>query len=209
MMKKLSLLLCTSFLVGCSILVQDEPLPLYTLKSGDVKSTHVLSTSLAIDMPLSEASLDTQRIALTPSPYERDYIADGQWPDRLPKIIQEVLLEGLSERWGEASVSRMSSGLQATSLLQTEVHDFSVYYLNTEHPEVHLKIAFKVVDLRARKVWMGKVFSVKEPICLVSMKGIVEAFNKGLHKLLQQAMLWMEGALKERPLNARNNKLGR
>lgn len=210
MIQKVSFLIVASFLSGCSLLNEDVPLPLYTLKSGNVEPSQALLDSLAVDMPLGEASLDTQRIALTPSPYERDYLADGQWPDRLPKVMQEVLLESLSERWGGASVSRVGTGLQVKYLLQTEIQDFSVYNLNTGHPEVHLKVAFRVVNLRERKVMAGHVFSVKEVVCSLSMKSIVEAFNKGFHTLLDQAMPWMEsGFLKESALNARNDKLGR
>lgn len=180
---------------------EDTVLPLYTLKSGNVESHRVLPAPVALDMPLAEASLNTERIALTPSPYERDYFADGQWPDRLPKIMQEVLIESLSKRWGEEFVSRSGTGLQVNYLLQTEIQDFSVYYLKTERPEVHLRVAFKIVNLRERKILVGQVFSVKEPICAVTMKGIVEAFNKGFSVLLQEAMPWMEGALKESRLH--------
>jgi cholesterol transport system auxiliary component len=210
MMQKVSLLICASLLSGCSLLSQEEPLPLYTLKSGQVEPGQPLSDLLAIDMPLSEASLDTQRIALTPSPYERDYLADGQWPERLPKIMQEVLLESLSTRWGGAYVGRTGSGLQANNLLQTEIQDFSLYYLGTVAPEIHLKMSFKILNLRTRKVLAGQTFGVKEKVCSYSMIGIVEAFNKGLHALLQQAMPWMEESLlKKSALDAGNNKLGR
>lgn len=210
MMKKFSLLLCTGLLSGCAFLNQDEPLPLYTLKSGVIECNQVLSEQLAIDIPLSEASLNTERIALTPSAYQRDYLADGQWPDRLPKVMQEVFLTSLSERWGGGFVSRIGSGLQAKYLLQTDIQDFSVYNLGTGYPEVRLKIAFKVVDLRARRVLDGQIFCITEPACNSSMDSLVEAFNKGIQHLLEQAIPWMEEEfLKERALNARNNKLGR
>lgn len=210
MMKKISLLMCASLLSGCSFLSQEEALPLYTLKSGPVDSGQVLSTSIAIDMPICEASLDTERIAVTPSPYERDYLADGQWPERLPKIVQAVLLESLGTRWGTASVGRIGSGIQMNELLQTEIQDFSVYHLGTLAPEVHLKVSFKIINLRTRKVLAGRTFEGIEKVCLTSMTGIVEAFNNGFRTLLQQAMPWMEGTvLKESALNVRNNKLGR
>lgn len=210
MMKKLSLLFCTCFLSGCSFLNQDEPLPLYTLKSAPTECNQVLSEPLAIDFPLGEASLDTERIALTPSLYERDYLANGQWPDRLPKVMQEVLQTSLSERWGAGFVSRMGAGLQVKYLLQTDIQDFSVYNLGTECPEVRLKISFKIVNLRKRTVIDGQTFCLTEPACSPSMGDLVEAFNKGVHHLLEQTMPWMEETfLKERALNARNNKLGR
>jgi len=209
MMKKLHLLLFSCFLSGCSLLSQEEPLPLYTLKSGHILPNATLSSSLGIDVPLGEASLDTQRIAVTPSLYERDYLADGQWPDRLPKIVQEVLLESLSERWGGAAISRVSMGLQVKYVLQTEIQDFSVHQLSSGHPEARLKIAFKLINLRTRDVLAAHVFSVKEPVCIVSMNGIVGALNKGLQALIGQVIPWIEGSLKESVLNTRSDKLSR
>lgn len=210
MMRKLTLLITASVLSGCSFFAQDEPLPLYTLKSAVVEPYGIVVDPIGIDLPVSEASLDTQRIALTPSLYERDYLADGQWPDRLPKVVQEVLLESLSARWGSASVSRMGSAIQVKYMLQTEIQDFSVYNLNTGQPEVHLKVAFKIVNLRSRSVVGGEIFSTTEPACSNTMGGIVAALNKGLHCLLSEAMPWMEtNLLKESALNTRDNELGR
>lgn len=203
MMKKLSLLFCASFLAGCSFLDQDTPLPLYTLKGGAMECHPALAEPLAIDLPVGEASLDTERIALTPSPYQRDYLADGQWPDRLPKVMQELLQERLSERWGAEFVSRMGTGLKTTYLLQTDIQDFSVHHLGTEAAEVRLKISFKLVNLRERAVLAGQVFCLQEPLCTSSMGATVEAFNKATHRLLEQAIPWMEATfLKEhaRPL---------
>jgi cholesterol transport system auxiliary component len=192
MMKKLCLLFYTSLLAGCSFLEPDQPLPLYTLKGGSIACHRALTEPLAIDLPLGEASLDTERIALTPSPYQRDYLADGQWPDRLPKVMQTVLQERLSERWGAAFVSRMGTGLQVKYLLQTDIQDFSVHHLGTEAAAVRLKIAFKLVNLRERKIIAGQVFCLEEPLCAPSMGAIVEAFNAGTHHLLEQAIPWME-----------------
>ena len=66
-------------------------MPLYTLKSQLIESSPRFSDSVAVDVPLSEASLNTDRIAITPSHYQREYLADGVWPDSLPKVVQEVL----------------------------------------------------------------------------------------------------------------------
>jgi cholesterol transport system auxiliary component len=193
-MKKISLLVVTSLLSGCALLDPEQAPPLYTLKSEVLESRPVLAASLAIDMPQSEASLNTPRIAVTPSPYQRDYLAEGQWPDKLPKIFQEVLLDTFNQRWGGAYVSRVSTGLQTKYILFSEIQDFSVYHLERDHPEVHVKVAFKLADLRARRVFAGHTFSIITPISLFTMKGIVEAFNKGLQCLLTEATPWMEEA---------------
>jgi cholesterol transport system auxiliary component len=193
MHKKSPLLLLSCFLSACTLFPEgQEPLPLYTLKSEVYKTSGALKKPLAIDYPISEASLDTGRIAITPSLYQRDYLADGQWPDRLPKVVHNVLVESLSERWGGVYVNRSGMGLQTHYVLTTEIQDFSVQNLEVGYPEVHLKILFKLVDFRNHQALAAKIFTEKTPVRLLSADGIVIAFNHGLHCLLLKAMPWME-----------------
>lgn len=191
-MKKLTLFIAMCLLSGCALFGEEEALPLYTLTTERIEPGSALSESLAIDVPLSEASLDTPRIALTPSPYQRDYLANGQWPERLPKTLQEVFLESFSQRWGGIHVNRVSSGLQTTYILQSEIQDFSVHDLYGNTPNVRLKIVFKIIDLQNRNVLAAQQFCETSPIPSTTMKGIVEAFNRGLHCLLEKAIPWME-----------------
>lgn len=192
-MKKTTLLILTSLLSGCSLLESPQVLPLYTLKCTTFEPREVLSSSLAVDTPLSEASLNTTRIALTPSPFQRDYLADGQWPDRLPKVLQEVFLESFGARWGEVYVNRVGSALDTKYLLQSEIQDFSVYNLDQEQPEVRIKILFKLIELRNRKVIAAQTFSKVTPVSSATMRGIVEGFNQDVHGLLKDTISWMEG----------------
>ncbi|MBX9786448.1 MAG: ABC-type transport auxiliary lipoprotein family protein [Alphaproteobacteria bacterium] len=187
-MKYVSLILFSFVLTSCALLETSEPLPLYTLQSGSFERTNFLTESMAIDTPLSEASLNTNRIALTPSPYQREYFADASWPDRLPDIFQEALLEGLSQRWGGIYVNRVKTGLQTKYVLHTEIQDFSVHNMNT----AILKVRFKLVDLRERKVIASHIIEEKIPLCAITLEGIITAFNKGTHVLLEDAIAWME-----------------
>ena len=208
-MKKGIVLVLGCFLTGCSLLFDGgEPLPLYTLKSLPLKSTYKFGAPLAIDLPLSESSLNTARIAVTPSLYQRDYLADGEWPDRLPKVVQEVLLESLSERWGGEHVNRNSAGLQTAYVLFSEIQDFSLYYLETGCAEVRLKIMFKLVDFQNRRVLAAHTFFERVSVASFTMTGIVGAFNQALQTLLEKAVPWMEsGISKERVPHSPKKKL--
>lgn len=191
-MKYVSLILFSFALTSCAFLETPEPLSLYTLQSGSFEQTNLITESIAIDTPLSEASLNTNRIALTPSPYQREYFADASWPDRLPNIFQEALLEGLSQRWGGIYVNRLRIGLQTKYVLHTEIQDFSVHNVGTTQAKAALKIRFKLFSLRERKVIASQVFEEKVPLCTVTMEGIINAFNEGTHFLIEDAITWME-----------------
>lgn len=191
-MKKLGLLIFMGLLSGCSLLFPEPTIPLYTLKGGIFEQHPELSESLIIDLPKSEASLNTQRIAVTPSPYQRDYLAEGQWPDRLPKVFQEVLLDSFTQQWGGKYVNRSGASLQAKYILYSEIQDFSVYYLEKSSPEVRLRVTFKLINMRERQVFAGKTFFITMPVILTTVNGVVEAFNKGVRCLLVDVTSWME-----------------
>ena len=92
--------------------------------------------------------------------------------------------------------------------MHSEIQDFSVYHLDNDNPEIRQKILFKLIDLRDRHILSSHIFSHTIPVSSVTVKGIVEAFNKGLYCLLEEAVLWMEEIfLKESPLNSRDDKL--
>jgi cholesterol transport system auxiliary component len=192
-MKKGIFILLGVLVTGCSLFPEGEPpLPLYVLKSGPITPTQALKEPLAVDDPVSEVSLNTHRIAITPSPYQRDYLADGQWPDRLPTVFEEILIESLSERWGGTYVNRNSAALKTTYVLFSEIQDFSLYPMEGGSSEVRLRVMFKVIDFQNRQAIAARTFSEKVPVSCLSMHTIVEAFNQGLQTLLKKAMPWME-----------------
>ena len=179
-------------LASCTLLETPEPLPLYTLQSGPFERANTLKESLAIDTPLCEARKNTKRIALTPSPYQRDYFADGSWPDRLPNVFQTVLLDGLTQRWGGIKVNPMRTGLQTKYVLQSEIQDFSIHDCDGAETEAHIKVLFKVVNLRDRKVVASQSFEEKVPLHSLTMETIIVSFNQGTHSLLERTISWME-----------------
>ena len=185
------------FLSGCTLFEPQEPLPLYSLESGTFQRTQDLSISIAIDEPLSEASLNTTRIALTPAPFRRDYLANGAWPNRLPLVFQRVLLQGLGQKWGEAHVNRFASGIESKYLISSELQDFSVHYCPDGEYQTYLQVTFKVIDLKERKVITAKTFTERSTIPSFTLLSIVETFNQSTHSLINQAGEWVESVLKK------------
>lgn len=194
-MNKSILLIFLALLTGCTLFEAQEPLPLYTLESVQFKALHDFENSINIDQPLSEPGLDTTRISLKPSPYQQDYLANGSWPERLPKVIQNQLIQGLSQKWGAQQVNRPSDGVDAPYILTSTIEDFSVLQYPGKMPEVNIVITFKLVDLKERKVVSAKSFVQKEPIQNFTMLGIISTFSQCTHSLIDEISLWAQTTL--------------
>src|SRR5436305_2765007 len=52
---------------------------------------------LVVAAPVAPASLDVERIALERAPNVMDYYANAQWADRLPLVIQTLLVEAFEK----------------------------------------------------------------------------------------------------------------
>ncbi len=194
-MKNSILLISLAFLTGCTLFEAQEPLPLYTLESGHYKPSQGFSTSINIDEPKSEPGLDTIRISLKPNPYQQEYVANGSWPERLPKIFQNQLIQGFSQKWGGQNVNRLSDGVAAQYILSSNIEDFSVLHYPGKHPQVSISITFKLIHFMDRKVIAAKTFCQKTPIQNFTMLGIVSTLSQCTHSLIDKAADWIEESL--------------
>src|SRR5689334_22189014 len=87
-------------LAGCSNLIGPPPSPqIYVLRPVFRPMTLAANASwqLVIAVPTAPESLDTERIALERPPDALDYYANSQWADRVPLVLQSLLVEAFEE----------------------------------------------------------------------------------------------------------------
>jgi cholesterol transport system auxiliary component len=84
--------------------------------------------ALAILRPDTAAGLDTDRIALTQPDGTMDYYAKATYPDRLPTIVQQALLDGFESSGRMDAVAREEDALHTDYNLAVEIKDFAAHY---------------------------------------------------------------------------------
>jgi len=57
-----------------------------------------------------------------------DYYANSQWTDRVPLLLQSLLVEAFEKSGRIAAVGRETAGIRADYVLETEIRDFEAYY---------------------------------------------------------------------------------
>jgi cholesterol transport system auxiliary component len=109
--------------------------------------------ALAIARPHVSGGLDTDRIALIQANGTMDYYANAIYPDRLPGILQSVLLEGFEVSGRIHAVAREDDALHSDYGLVTEVRDFQAQYgVAGGIPEATVTIAAKLIASRDRRI---------------------------------------------------------
>jgi cholesterol transport system auxiliary component len=81
-----------------------------------------------VGAPDAPASLDTERIALSRTPNTMDYFANAAWSDRVPVLVQRLLIQTFDASNRIVAVDRDTTGLENDYVLQTEIRDFEARY---------------------------------------------------------------------------------
>ena len=192
-----ALVMVTSMLMaGCgNIIGPGKPLQLYTLEpqvpvsSGPARQ--VVSGQLSIDIPDAEASLNTNRIALNPTPATMDYFANASWPDRLPLLFQSRLIESFEKDGRVASVARDTAALHADYLVKSEIRSFQARYAAPNSaPDIVVRIDVTLVQVATEKVILRKEMSQQVHAGENTLPAIVLAFNSATTSILKDIVDW-------------------
>ena len=145
-------------LTGCQALSAidsaAEPTDLYT---ATPKSTFDLDLpnvywQLAVEVPVSAASLNTGRVAIQMSPTSTDYYAKVAWTDRAPLMVQTRIVDSFENTRKIVAVARESIALRANYVLQPDLRNFEAMYFYGQPPIVKVRIIAKLVRMPDRQI---------------------------------------------------------
>jgi cholesterol transport system auxiliary component len=112
-----------------------------------------VSWALSVLVPDMPGNLNGNRIALAKSDGTTDFYANATYPDRLPSLVQNALMDGFEASNRIDAVAREQDALHAEYNLVTEVKDFEARYSQPDGiPDVAVTIAAKLVTSHARKI---------------------------------------------------------
>ena len=128
--------------------------PLYPMRPAfPAGSGEKVGWALAILRPDVAPGLDSDRIALTQPDGAMDFYAKANYPDRLPAIVQQVLLDGFESSGRIDAVAREQDALHADYNLAVELKDFAAHYGQRDGiPEVSVVITVKLTTAHGRDI---------------------------------------------------------
>src|SRR5262249_41363211 len=141
---------------------------------------------LAVSLPLARANLDTARIALNKMQIMMDYYADAAWTDRLPLLVQDLLIECFEHSGKITGVARDTLGIAANYRIDTELRQFEAHYDREDAaPRVIVRIEAKLTILPERNIINSWTVTEEVQSQRNDIQSIVIAFNKAGGSALQ------------------------
>jgi cholesterol transport system auxiliary component len=179
---------------GCADLVgPPPPSKLYLLKPA---LPHALpgakvNWSLSIQLPDTSAGLDSERIVIRRPPAGMDFYADAAWPDRLPVLVQGVLLEAFESGGRIGAVARDSDAAHADYYLATDLRDFEARYDEPDGvPTAVVRIGARMIVARTRDIAGYTESSREARASQNSVEAAIEALATALSGVLGEIVPW-------------------
>lgn len=196
-LRHLTIALAVLGLAGCAKMFTEPPRPLYRLTApNDFPATlpHV-AAQFVVDVPYAPAALDTQRIAVSKSPVSLDYLADGDWADRAPGLVQTALIEAFENSKAVGGVGAQVLGLHADFVIESDLRHFEVAFDSQPGKAeggaaVSVALAVKLVKVPEHKIVAQTLISAREPAAANATPEIAVAFNRAVASVAKQVVAW-------------------
>jgi cholesterol transport system auxiliary component len=184
---------------GCSVLPSPPASQIYRLSplTGDLQHRRTLLKRLVVDTPTASESLDTNRIALTRGPTRFDYFANSLWTDRVPMLVQTLLVETLESYGGIAEVGRDVQAAIPEQLLKTEIRKFEADYAGAtdQAPTVVVSVDLDLVRMPDHRMLGHTLLTNTAVASRNSVDSVVLAFDVVVGRILVDCVDWTRSVI--------------
>lgn len=177
-------------LSGCgSVLGTKTPPDTYALTGTPaVEGRASPRRQILIAEPIALKALDSEQIVIKPTPSSIQYLADSQWSDRLPKIVQAKLIQAFENSGRVGGVGRPGEGLAIDYQISTSIRSFEVRVQGGNTAVV--EISAKVINDRNGTVRDQQVFRSTSPVRGSSNEAYVEALDRAFDNVTTDLVRW-------------------
>jgi cholesterol transport system auxiliary component len=171
-----------------------EPTDLYDLtpKSTYAADMPTIAAQIVIEEPTAASSVNTDRIAIKPNPYQVQYFPQARWVDRAPLLVQTMLLESFENTGKVGAVGRQAIGLSSDFTLLTELREFQAVLVGGENGAISVvvQLNMKIVQEPLGLIVASRSFVHREMSASNEILSVVAAFDTALGKTMGQTIDW-------------------
>lgn len=179
---------------GCSLFKAPPPIT-YAFEAPAAAARLPGTTSAQILVPEATAldTLNTLRVVVSTGG-KLSYYPDVQLPDRLPKVIQDKIIETFQVSRKAHAVGRPGEGLSIDYQILTNVR---VFEFSTGPGGMTARVAIyaQLLDDRNGRAVATRLFSASSPVRADNGDAVVEGLNAALAKVLLDIAAWTFAAI--------------
>lgn len=143
---------------------------------------------LLVAEPSAVAILDTERVVARPASGQVAYLADVQWSDRLPKLLQSRILQTFENSSRLRAVGRPGERLTGDFQLVTDIRGF--HLLAASEPVGEVEIAAKLVNDRTGRILGARVFRAVVPAAATEGPEAMRAIDAAFGEVARELVAW-------------------
>ncbi len=153
-----------------------------------VEAQSARNRQILISEPIALKALDSEQIVIRPSASSLQYLSSSQWSDRLPKIVQDKLVQAYENSGKLAGVGRPGEGLAIDFQIVTAIRAFEIRVSGGEKAVV--EISAKVLNDRNGTVVASKVFFASTPVSGSGNEAYVQSLDRAFETVISDLVSW-------------------
>jgi cholesterol transport system auxiliary component len=153
-----------------------------------VSGKNARNRQILIDEPTALKALDSERIVIRPTPSAIEYLAQSQWSDRLPKIVQDKLVQAFENSGRVGGVGRPGEGLAIDFKIITAIRAFEIKADAGELAVV--EISAKVLNDRNGVIAATNVFRATSPVTGSGNAAYVQSLDRAFEIVVAEIVGW-------------------
>ncbi len=146
------------------------------------------SKQILVPEPTALKALDSDQVVIRLSGSEIQYLADSQWSDRLPKMVQSKLVQAFENTGKIGGVGKPGEGLAIDFQVITDIRSFEI---STEGADTAIvEIFAKIVNDRNGTVRAQKAFRAIVPVSGSGNPAFVKALDAAFADVSADIVRW-------------------
>ena len=151
-----------------------------------------LDRTLAIAEPNTSTALDSNRIAVRPTPAQLQVYAGAIWSDTAPALVQSALVDALGDSGRFRAVVRPIDGIASDLLLRLDLRQFeAVYGDDADRPTVVVELQATLLDPRGNRVLATRTFRTEKTSADEDLPEVIAAFDIALEATATAMTPWL------------------
>ncbi|MEO1109750.1 MAG: ABC-type transport auxiliary lipoprotein family protein [Pseudomonadota bacterium] len=173
-----------------------KPNDLYLLtpKSTFASTLPRIQMQIVVEEPTATAAVNTDQIAVQPTPLQVQYLPRARWVDRAPLIVQALLVESYENSGKVAAVGRSTVGLRADYIIVPDLREFQgIVTAETENSKtvrVDVRMNIKIVDAYEDKIIASSSFQENVVSASDQTPDLINAFDLALGRAMRDSVEW-------------------